>query len=423
MATSDPRLSAVRALNRVLPGKGDGESLREVLRDFPLQGADGGLMRDICFGVCRHLRPLNHWLNQQLGKPLKPSAQPVRLALLAGLYELWFSERPAHAIVNAYPQLCRKLKAPWAAGLSNAILRKASQLTLDQAVADANRASKRISTGSLFDPEAPAARSPFKPAKANAAWNPFSNLTDVQVVQELSKNKKATYEEPVTTMLDALVRIHLLLLSFVRASFLKPWVNALGKSESWFTLDDMHLHYSYLWQKATEKKITSVEDFMKRELELRVIALGHQMGPEKLSLAKALNKARQECGDLWMNFQTPLTEGTSPLAANPMKRDLDDQQSGANKKLKTTGVQRASNSQETYGNGEAAPLKNGNRAGPGRVTLPDGSPATLCSRFRDGRGCSQWPCGGIHACDILIKKENYRPCLGKHSRANCPHNK
>lgn len=55
---SDPRLTAVRVLNRVLPGKGDGESLREVLRDFPLQGADGGLMRDICFGVCRHLRPV-----------------------------------------------------------------------------------------------------------------------------------------------------------------------------------------------------------------------------------------------------------------------------------------------------------------------------------------------------------------------------
>ena len=38
----------------------------------------------------------------------------------------------------------------------------------------------------------------------------------------LSENKKATYEEPVTTMLDALLRIRLLLLSFVRASFSSP---------------------------------------------------------------------------------------------------------------------------------------------------------------------------------------------------------
>ncbi len=34
LTTSDPRLTAVRALNRVLPGKGDGESLREVLREW-----------------------------------------------------------------------------------------------------------------------------------------------------------------------------------------------------------------------------------------------------------------------------------------------------------------------------------------------------------------------------------------------------
>lgn len=132
----NPRLSAVRALNRVLPGKGDGESLREVLPDFPLEGSDGGLMRDLCFGVCRYLRPLNQWLNQQLDKPLKPNAQPVRLALLAGLYELWFSERPAHAVVNAYPALCRQLKAPWASGLSNALLRKASRLDAATAFAD-----------------------------------------------------------------------------------------------------------------------------------------------------------------------------------------------------------------------------------------------------------------------------------------------
>ncbi len=133
----DPRLAAVRVLNRVLPGSGDGASLREVLRAQPLEGGQaGGLMRDLCFGVCRHLRPLNQWLNEQLQKPLQASAQPVRLALLCGLYELWFSERPAHAVVNAYPELCRGLQAPWASGLVNALLRKASRLTAEQAFAD-----------------------------------------------------------------------------------------------------------------------------------------------------------------------------------------------------------------------------------------------------------------------------------------------
>src|SRR5690606_1284653 len=43
-----------------------------------------------------------------------------------------FTERPAHAVVNAWPDVCRALKAPWAAGLCNAILRKAGK----QLVAD-----------------------------------------------------------------------------------------------------------------------------------------------------------------------------------------------------------------------------------------------------------------------------------------------
>ncbi|HCE41745.1 MAG: SAM-dependent methyltransferase [Alcanivorax sp.] len=124
----DPRLAAVRALNRVLPGQGDGASLREVLRRGVPDGSAGGLTRDLCFGVCRYLRPLNQWLNDQLDKPIKAKAQPVRLALLCGLYELWFTDRPQHAVVNAYPDLCRRLKAGWASGLTNAVLRKAGRL-------------------------------------------------------------------------------------------------------------------------------------------------------------------------------------------------------------------------------------------------------------------------------------------------------
>lgn len=146
----DPRLAAVRILNRVLPGAGDGASLREMLRAQPLEGQAGGLMRDLCFGVCRHLRPLNQWLNQQLQKPLKASAQPVRLALLCGLYELWFSDRPAHAVVNAYPDLCRNLQADWASGLVNALLRKASRTTAGQAFADYDDAVRLALPGWLW---------------------------------------------------------------------------------------------------------------------------------------------------------------------------------------------------------------------------------------------------------------------------------
>jgi 16S rRNA (cytosine967-C5)-methyltransferase len=122
------RLLAVRSLMKVLPADQGGQSLRDVLADQPvLLAAERGLLADLLFGVCRHYRLLDHWLNSQMDKPLKSSARAVRLALLCGIYELWFSERPAHAIVNAWPDVCRALKAPWAAGLCNAVLRKASR--------------------------------------------------------------------------------------------------------------------------------------------------------------------------------------------------------------------------------------------------------------------------------------------------------
>lgn len=122
------RLAAARLLADVLPARGGGASLREALaRQQGLDGAERGLVTDLAYGVCRHQRLLAHWLDRQLTKPLRPAAWPVRMALLAGLYELWFSQRPAYAVVNAWPEVCRGLRAPWAAGLTNAVLRKASR--------------------------------------------------------------------------------------------------------------------------------------------------------------------------------------------------------------------------------------------------------------------------------------------------------
>lgn len=139
----DPRLVAIRILERVLPADNQGRSLREVLAaDRPKDPAAAGLVSDLAFGVCRHYRLLNHYLDQQMSRPIKDSAWRVRLGLLCGLYELWFTERPAYAVVNAWPENMRRLKAPWAVGLTNALLRKASrtdasaeQQTLPPAVA------------------------------------------------------------------------------------------------------------------------------------------------------------------------------------------------------------------------------------------------------------------------------------------------
>ena len=124
------RLAALRCLGQVLPAEGGGASLREAVgrERGNLSAQERGLMMDLCYGVCRHYLLLDSWLSAQMKKPLKPSARNVRLALLCGLYELWFSQRPAHAVVNAWPDVCRSQRADWATGLVNALLRKASSL-------------------------------------------------------------------------------------------------------------------------------------------------------------------------------------------------------------------------------------------------------------------------------------------------------
>lgn len=131
---TNPRLSAVRVLAQVITPKGTGISLRHAIekpREQLQSAQEKGLFTDISYGVCRHYDLLNHWLGEQLEKPIKPSAWAVKMALLAGIYELWFSSRPAHAVVNQYPDVCRQLKAKWAVGLCNAVLRKAARFDVE----------------------------------------------------------------------------------------------------------------------------------------------------------------------------------------------------------------------------------------------------------------------------------------------------
>lgn len=130
------RGTAVRLLARILPTDGAGESLRAVLdaaslRSLPM--AERGLLFDLCFGVCRQRRLLSAWIDVHMQRPLKASASQVRFVLLCGLHELWFSNRPSHAVVNAWPDVCRELRQDWAAGLVNALLRKAASAPLDDA--------------------------------------------------------------------------------------------------------------------------------------------------------------------------------------------------------------------------------------------------------------------------------------------------
>lgn len=128
------RAVAAQALGQVL---GEGRSLATALppaldRVVP---RDCGLLRELCYGVCRWQPPLQALLGRLLARPLASTEQTVRALLLVGLYQLWYLKIPEHAAVAETVAAARQLRKSWAAGLTNAVLRAALRQRTELAAA------------------------------------------------------------------------------------------------------------------------------------------------------------------------------------------------------------------------------------------------------------------------------------------------
>lgn len=115
------RAASARILGQLLVGKG---SLTSLLADQNSQGADGALIQEICYGVCRYSPALRHLADRFLERPLRTKDQDIYGLLLAGAYQLFCLRVPDHAAVNETVQAASLLKKPWARGLINGVLRK-----------------------------------------------------------------------------------------------------------------------------------------------------------------------------------------------------------------------------------------------------------------------------------------------------------
>ena len=80
--------------------------------------------QDLMYGTVRHFLSLRQQISQYLAKPLRNKDHDLEMLLLVGAYQLEFSRRPAHAVVNNTVNACRPLGKPWARGLINGVLRK-----------------------------------------------------------------------------------------------------------------------------------------------------------------------------------------------------------------------------------------------------------------------------------------------------------
>ena len=249
---------------------------------------------------------------------------------------------------------------------------------------------------------------------------------------EVAGAPKEQEDVPVRSLIDCLNRVWLLLLSFALVG-MDPHRNKKGDEAPWFTLTDAYEHLEYLTTKACGGDLVNLATFQQKELHLRCNAIPFQTGPEQLSLADALRKAREGVGDLWMGLYKS-TEGVnapSSLFANPLTSGTgkrgpagDGDLESPAKKLRQEsfpGVHRPSTEKEKITPFKDPLAKNGNTIQRGPC-IHQGNRVTICKKFASGKGCSTWPCGGAHACDIVPKGQS-EPCLGGHPRQNCPKNK
>lgn len=120
---SSARLLAADAVRRVLAGRSLTATLEDLLaRHAELSTADRGAVWDLGHGTLRHLGLIEGVLGQVLRKPV---SEPGLHALLAvAVYQLAFTRTPPYAVVSEAVEACRTHGWPWAAGMTNAVLRR-----------------------------------------------------------------------------------------------------------------------------------------------------------------------------------------------------------------------------------------------------------------------------------------------------------
>jgi len=129
---ADPRQIALDVLRKVGRGKFAAPSLDWALKQFKPKKQDAGLITDLVYGTLRRER----WLEASLAPLLaRPGDLPdeIRWLLRAGAYEKLFTDRPNHAIVNAWVELAKKRQRRLT-GLVNAVLRKVELASAPPAV-------------------------------------------------------------------------------------------------------------------------------------------------------------------------------------------------------------------------------------------------------------------------------------------------
>jgi len=114
------RAAAARGLTPVLKDQGSLAGLNE----HSVIPRDRALLKELCFGTCRHLPRLEALAGVLLRQPFKKRDQDVQALLLLGIYQLLYMRIPAHAAVGETAGAARLLDKAWATRVLNGCLRR-----------------------------------------------------------------------------------------------------------------------------------------------------------------------------------------------------------------------------------------------------------------------------------------------------------
>ena len=128
------RLAAFKILLRVESENAYASALLGSIKETGLSQEDRGLAMELVLGVLRWQKLLDYFIEQYSRRAPSGMDAAVRIALRIGLYQLRrLSRIPQHAAVNESVNLVKTGGAKSAAGLVNAVLRKAARHLEDQA--------------------------------------------------------------------------------------------------------------------------------------------------------------------------------------------------------------------------------------------------------------------------------------------------
>ncbi len=105
--------------------------LNSALNNFEGNAQERAQFSALFYGVVERIITLDFLLAKCLTKPLKKLDAPVRAILRAGLYQILYMSVPNAVVVNESVSLTRKMGKTSASGMVNAVLRKASNMSLD----------------------------------------------------------------------------------------------------------------------------------------------------------------------------------------------------------------------------------------------------------------------------------------------------